>query len=122
MKFPVFFNRKKIYVDLKKTNFISKGIGLTFKSRNTSNLLFEFSKKVTWQGNLTSIFVFFPFVALWLDSKNKIIHKKIVRPFTFSISLKKPFNKIVEIPINVRNKKILQNLLTEGEFKRYFLN
>ncbi len=122
MRFHLFHKRKKIYIDLKKTNFISKGIGLTFKSKNTSNLLFEFPKKVTWQGNLTSIFVFFPFIALWLDSKNKVIHKKIIKPFKFSISLNKPFNKIVEIPINVRNKKIIKNFLTEGEFKRYFPN
>ena len=50
------------------------------------------------------------------------IHKKIIKPFKFSISLNKPFNKIVEIPINVRNKKIIKNFLTEGEFKRYFPN
>lgn len=116
MKISVNFNANKLLIDVKNTGFIRRGLGLTFRTRDTKNLLFEFSRGVTWQGNLTSIFVFFPFLALWLDDKNKVIDFRVVRPFEFCIKQKKKFRKIVEIPLNNRNKRLIVRFIGKNKY------
>lgn len=92
---------KKIKIsEVKKLGFFGKGFGLMFSRReNTKALLFEFKKPVSF--HLTSLFVFFPFLVVWLDKNNKILGKKIVSPWKFSIlSSVKSYSKILEIPLN----------------------
>ncbi|MBI3623711.1 DUF192 domain-containing protein [Candidatus Pacearchaeota archaeon] len=90
------YKNRKISIDLESCpNF---GIGLMFKSRNTNALLFDFKKKTKL--SITSLFVFFPFVAVWLDAKNKVLEIRTIKPFRLAISPKKSFNKLIEIPIN----------------------
>lgn len=120
MKIVVSHKGKKISINVKRTGFFRKGLGLTFRTRNTDNLLFDFDRYVTWEGNLTSIFVFFPFLTLWLDDKNKVIDYKIVKPFVFSISQKKKFYRIVEIPINDSNFQIISKFVNTKELKKYY--
>jgi len=83
--------------------------GLMFKSKETDILLFEFSKKTRIR--IHSFFVFFPFFAVWIDDKNKIIQVKKIRPFTFSVRPKESFTKIIEIPVNSKNREILKLLV-----------
>jgi uncharacterized membrane protein (UPF0127 family) len=71
-------------------------LGLMFRTRKTSPLLFEFKKNVRMA--IHSFFVFFPFKAIWLDENNRIIAQKIVKPFTFCVCPRKPFRKLIEIP------------------------
>lgn len=93
------FRGKKLSFDVKKCNFLEKGIGLMFKRmKNAEALLFEFKKNS--EAVLTSWFVFFPFAVFWLDDENKVVDFKVVQPFVFSIKSKKPFSKIVEVPLN----------------------
>ncbi len=110
---------KNISVPVKKTGFFRKGLGLTFRTKNTDNLLFDFGKYVTWQGTLTSFFVFFPFLALWLDKNNKVVDFRIVKPFIFSIKQNRKFYKIVEIPLNNRNLSIIRKFIASSELKGY---
>lgn len=119
MRISVFFRGKKILIDIKNTGFISRGLGLTFRMRNTKNLLFEFPQGVTWQGNLTSFFVFFPFLTLWLDDKNKVVDFKVVEPFTFCIKQKKKFYKIVEVPFNDKNKELIVRFIGDKKYLKY---
>jgi len=72
--------------------------GLMFRTRKTKPLLFEFNQATRMA--IHSLFVFFPFNAIWLDENNKIIEQRVVRPFTFSICPRKPFRKLIEIPIS----------------------
>jgi uncharacterized membrane protein (UPF0127 family) len=72
--------------------------GLMFKPENTNALLFEFEKPTRM--GIHSFFVFFPFIAVWLDDKNKIVEQKIVQPFTPSIKPAREFVKLLEIPLN----------------------
>jgi len=81
-----------------KAKGIQKYIGLMFRTRKTKPLIFEFSKDVIMA--IHSFFVFFPFKAIWLDKKGKVIEKRIVKPFTFHVCPKKAFRKLIEIPIN----------------------
>lgn len=99
-------NGKKITLNIKKCNLLRRVVGLMFKSRQTPSLLFEVKKPMA----IHSLFVFFPFVAVWLDKNNNIIEIKKVDPFTLHVLPKTPFTKLVEIPINNRNKKILTQL------------
>jgi|SRR3989344_6587504 len=119
MKLFVSFKGKRFPVDVCKAGFFRKGLGLIFRTRDTENLLFDFYKDVTWQGNLTSWFVFFPFLTLWLDDNNKIIDFKVVRPFIFSISQKKKFRRIVEIPFNDKNRDLIVRFIGEKNYFEY---
>jgi uncharacterized membrane protein (UPF0127 family) len=80
----------------KRVSGLGMILGLMFRTRKTSPLLFEFKKDTKMA--IHSFFVFFPFKAIWLDEKNRIIEQKLVRPFTFSVKPKKPFRKLIEIP------------------------
>lgn len=101
---------KRVDVEVKRCNFLETGRGLTFRSRkNARALLFDFGRKDLM--GLTALFVFFPFLVLWLDDKNKIVGKRIVKPFEFAIHQKKKFSKIIEIPINDKYKKLVTLLV-----------
>ena len=90
---------KKINLDVEVCGFFGKIFGLMFKKRATAKaLLFDFRKPVDMR--IHSLFVFFPFVAVWLDKKGKVLEIKKVMPFTISVGAKKTFYKLVEIPFN----------------------
>ena len=98
---------KKINFLVKECNALERIRGLMFRKNNLSDiLLFNFRKKSRLM--IHSYFVFFDFLAVWTDEKNNILEKKIVKPFTFSVKPKKSFNKLIEIPINKKNKRIIQ--------------
>lgn len=104
---------KKIKIRVKKVSSLSKFIGLMFSSRNADNLLFEFlpSEKVA----IHSFFVFFPFLALWLDGKNRIVECKIVNPFTFIVQPKLKVSRLIEVPINDKNRRIIEIIVGKGK-------
>jgi uncharacterized membrane protein (UPF0127 family) len=101
------FENKEGEINLlvKECNVLERIRGLMFKNKNTENLLFNFKKYS--KERIHSYFVFFDFLAVWIDDKNNIIERKIVKPFTLSIKPKKSFYKLIEIPINKKNKKII---------------
>jgi uncharacterized membrane protein (UPF0127 family) len=103
-------NSKKVVINnVKVLSELGKGIGLMFKKREgCPAMLFEFDKPTTM--GIHSLFVFFKFGAVWLDDKNRIIDMKIVKPFRLSISSKKPFYKLLEIPINNEYHKKVKTL------------
>ena len=104
------FKDKKIKLNVKRVSEFEKGIGLMFCRREKAKaLLFEFKKAVKW--NLHSLFVFFPFLILWLDEENKIVDLRIVKPWKISISSLKKYNKIIEIPLNKKYKEIVKILV-----------
>jgi len=112
--------RKKISLNykgksLKLNSVVCNGFrrfsGLMFRSKNTDILLFEFPKNTRIR--IHSFFVFFPFLGVWIDDKNKIIQVKRIKPFTFSVRPKKSFAKILEIPVNKRNLNILEFLRSQ---------
>lgn len=105
MRIKIKFANKTFSVRLKKVSYLGKFTGLMFRSRNTSNLLFNFPRNST--PSIHSFFVFFPFLALWLDKKNNVTDYSIVKPFTSLIQPKKQSNKLIEFPLNKKNLKIL---------------
>jgi|TARA_Y100000310_G_C20645692_1_gene796415 uncharacterized membrane protein (UPF0127 family) len=109
----IHYDSKKIKVPVRKVSALGELTGLMFKKKNTENLLFSFDKET--QINIHSFFVFFNFLAIWLNDKNKIIDFKIIKPFTIAVKPKKPFRKLIELPINAKNKKILRFFVDKGK-------
>lgn len=101
------FKGKKISVRVKELSYFFYWLGLMFKSRDSENLLFDLPGR--W--GIHSFFVFFPFLALWLDEKNKVLEWKVVKPFSVYVKPRKKFAKLVEIPINSKNKGLIQNFI-----------
>jgi uncharacterized membrane protein (UPF0127 family) len=85
--------------------------GLMFRRREKAEalLLFDLKKPRRWK--IHSMFVFFPFVAIWLDEKGKIVGKEIVKPWTFSIRPSGEFTKLIEIPYNQKYSGIVEFLV-----------
>jgi len=102
---------KKIELEVKKCNLFSMVRGLMFTRKDDAKalLLFNFNKPNNI--SIHSYFVFFPFVAIWLDNKNKIVDLRIVKPFKLGIYSKKSFTKIVEIPINKKYNRVIKLLV-----------
>jgi len=110
------YKGKKIFLNVRKCDYFGEAFGLMFqKKENASALLFDFSGRKRLA--LHSFFVFFPFLAIWLDDKNKILEFRIIKPFSFNVLSKKPFSKIVEVPINLKYQKIIEKLVGKERFK-----
>lgn len=104
------YKGKKIIVRVRKCGLFMEAIGLMFSRREKAKaLLFDFSGRGKYA--LHSFFVFFPFIALWLDGKNRVVELRIVGPFSFGIKPKKPFSKVVEIPLNQHYKGRIKKLV-----------
>lgn len=109
MKFNFNYKSKNILVEVKVCNGFERFFGLMFTQRKKAKaLLFDFQKPIRL--SIHSWFVFFPFIAIWLDDKNKIIKIKKIKPFSIPASPRKPFYKIVEIPINKEYEKVIESI------------
>jgi len=106
------FKGRKVEVGVKRADSFGKVSGLMFKGSNTSNLLFEFGRKNFH--SIHSLFVFFPFLAVWLDG-NEVVGCEIVKPFRFSVVPSKKFDRLVEIPLNLRNFGIVKFLVDKAK-------
>ncbi len=92
---------------VKKVNCFGEVVGLMFCRREKADsLLFEFKRSTKMK--IHSYFVFFPFFAIWLDKDGEILALKEVKPFKINIGIRKSFSKLIEIPINNKNKNIIE--------------
>lgn len=109
-RIKIFYKGKSLNLDLKEMKGFKKGIGLMFCRREKAKaLLFEFKRPVKIA--IHSWFVFFPFVGIWLDERNKIISIKKVSGFRNNVSPKQKFSKLIEIPINKNYLEIVKFLV-----------
>lgn len=97
------FKEKDFEIKVKVCKSIfSKAIGLMFKSKSLP-LLFIFRN-----ANRNSIHSFFcvPFIGIWLLDGN-VVDVKLIRPWRLSVRPKREFDKLLEIPINDINFKVI---------------
>ena len=113
----IYSNDKSFFVKVKKVSPLGKFTGLMFKSRNTQNLLFEFRPKEPC--TIHSFFVFFPFLALWLDKNNRVLEWNFVKSFTVAVTPKKSPVKLVEVPLNAKNLDIIHLFVDKKETFKY---
>ena len=98
-------NKKPINLEVRRVSGFGKYLGLMFRTRNVGNLLFEFRD---WRmASIHSFFVFFSFLAIWMDEENKVVDFEIVRPFRALIRSRRSSIKLIEVPVNLKNRKIL---------------
>src|SRR4030042_2255617 len=91
--------RKKMSLAVFKCNFLERMKGLMFSKKEGARclLLLNFKKPVHFA--IHSLFVFFPFIAVWTDDKSRVLCWKKVKPFTFRVpSPASGFFKLIEIP------------------------
>jgi uncharacterized membrane protein (UPF0127 family) len=109
----IYYKNKSINVSIKKPSPFNRLIGLMFKSKTNENLLFEFNKDTKM--SIHSYFVSFDFLAVWLDKNNRVIEWKIVKPFSFIVRPRKPYLKLIEVPLNSKNKRIIDFFVGKGK-------
>lgn len=109
----IHYDNKKISVTVRKVSSLGEVTGLMFRKKKTENLFFSFDKKTSIK--IHSFFVFFNFLAIWLDTKNKVIDFKIIKPFTIAVKPKEPFRKLIELPINTKNRETLHFFVDKGK-------
>lgn len=120
MKFR--YKNRDFNIDVKRLsgikNFTS---GLMFVKKDRAKaLLFDFEKVSKF--SFTSLFVFFPFLMLWLDEGNNVLKIKKINPFIWKIPSVKAYYKVLEIPFNKRYKDIIQNLVGASTGKTFKKN
>ncbi len=103
------FGNKRITLTACIMEGINRGIGLMFSRREKAKiLLFKFKKPVRMA--IHSLFVFFPFLAVWRDSDGKIMEIRKVMPFSWYVCPQKSFNSFVEIPLSRKYKRITDGI------------
>ena len=103
MKITLSYQKKKIALHVKKLKGMERYRGLMFRKKE--NVLFEFKKDVNLAFH--SLFVFFPFLMIWLDKKNKVLEYRRVNPFTWCVLPERSFRKVVEIPLSPSARRFL---------------
>lgn len=101
------YKNKKIKIDVERCGSFGRVRGLMFCRRENAPALLLFDFKKPRRFAIHSWFVFFPFWAVWLDDKNKIVEEKIVKPFCFQVAPRKKFYKLVEIPLNKKYRNLI---------------
>jgi len=107
--FSFVYRDKEFIVQARECSFLRRGAGLMFRTRETDNLIFSFGKEAVYP--FTGIFCFSPFLIIWLDENNEIIDFKLAKPFEARLLSTKPFKKVLELPLNRQNKKIIEYLV-----------
>ncbi len=101
------YKKRKIEIKKYKTvSWLGKFSGLMFRTNETPILEFSFKNDVEMA--IHSYFVFFTFIAVWVDSDDKAFQVDIVKPFTSLVKPQKHFRKLIEIPFNSENRRIIE--------------
>jgi len=114
-KLTIGYKKKRIKLTAEDCGIWRKFSGLMFSRREKAGiLLFSFKRKQFIA--IHSFFVFYPFIAVWLDEKGRAVDLKIVKPFTPCVCPEKKALSLVEIPLNKRDKKIAKLLKIDDNF------
>lgn len=105
---------KKFSLDVERCGIFGMFRGLMFRRRETAPALLLFDFKKSHKAKIHSFFVFFPFVAVWLDNKNRIVEFRIIPPWKFCVFPQKKFSRLVEIPINRKYRNVVCDLDFDG--------
>lgn len=78
--------------------FLKKLRGLMFRKGLDHALVFPLNRESRMGASIHSLFVFFPFDAVFLNEKKQVVDARTVRPFTWNVTPKKPAKYIIELP------------------------
>lgn len=103
------FSGKKISLRAYVAGGVWRAIGLMFSRRERAKiLLFSFKKPARMA--IHSLYVFFPFIAVWIDNDGKIMEVRKVKPFSWHVCPKKEFVSLVEIPLSRKYRGITDDI------------
>ncbi|MFA6022717.1 MAG: hypothetical protein WC781_01375 [Candidatus Pacearchaeota archaeon] len=114
MKIKIKLKDKEISLEAIEAGIFQRFRGLMFRNKEKAPILLFNMKK---QYAIHSFFVFFDFITLWLDNKNRVLEWKIVKPFSPYEKSNAEFYKIIEIPINRRYHSLVTFIVGE-RFKK----
>ena len=117
MEFRFYKDRVLRIINVKKTNFFTQFIGLMFSRRKTYVRLFSY--KSDRRVSVHSWFVFYKFLIVWLDSKNRVVSWKIVKPFTSCVLPKKKCRAFLEIPLDAKYSKDISFVVGKRQTFKY---
>jgi uncharacterized membrane protein (UPF0127 family) len=107
------YGNKKIELKALKVPWWFEGIGLMFSRRKKARaLIFDLKKERKF--SIHSWFVFFPFVAIWLDENKKVVDIQKVNSFKFGVLPSRNFRYLIEVPINESYDEVLK-IIDGGE-------
>lgn len=109
----IYYKKSSININAKELSQIGMFTGLMFRTSKTQNLLFIFNKKR--KQYIHSFFVFFPFLAIWLDEKDVVVKTQVVTPFKPVASSGRAAKKLIEVPFNFKNRDILSFFVDKGK-------
>lgn len=87
------------FLDFKEVRGLNKYIGLMFNPF-PKPLIFNF---VTPTNQTIHSFFCRTFWAYWYDQDNNLIQSRLIKPFQSNIYCRKPYSKLIEIPIRCLN-------------------
>ena len=61
-------------------------------------LIFDMKRTARFENSLHMLFVFYPILAVFLNSEQKVVDKRILTPFQLNYTPKKKCRYIIEIP------------------------
>lgn len=102
--------RKSFSLNVKVVPFWYEGFGLMFTKKESANSLlfsYNFSSRMT----IFSSFIPYEFIAVWVDSKNKIVGLRVVKPGESGVEPGMKYRKLIEIPLNKKYMELSKFLL-----------
>lgn len=105
----IYYKKKGVKLDLEECGFFGKVRGLMFRRLGNAPIL-SFSWKEDTNVSLHSLFVFFPFIVIFLDDKNNILEMREIFPWNLAIESKKKFSRIIEIPVSQKHRRLIEHL------------
>jgi len=106
------FDKKEIKLKVRLVPFWYEGFGLMFTKLNTAKSLL-FSYKFSSRMTIFSSFIPYEFLAVWVNSGNKIVGMKIVKRGESGIEPGVKFNRLIEIPLS-KNFSLVTSFLLKN--------
>lgn len=104
------FGKKEVKLDVRLVPFWYEGFGLMFTKLNTAKSLL-FSSKFSSRMSIFSSFIPYEFLAVWVNSKNKIVGLRIIKRGERGIEPGIKFNRLIEIPLSQKFSVVTSFLL-----------
>ena len=117
MLFKFYRGKKFLNAPVLRAGLFTQFIGLMFSRRKTSIRLFSYSsdRRVP----IHSWFVFYKFLIVWLDSNDKIIDWRVVKPFTSCVLPDKKCRAFLEIPLDEKYDKEIRFIVGKRQTFKY---
>lgn len=108
---------KSMSFSVRRQNAVTQFIGLMFSTKRTDMRLFSYNKEKIVP--IHSWFVFYPFLIAWLDSENRIIEFRVVKPFNSLVIPNKKSKAFIEIPIDAKYSKEIRFIVGNRQRFKY---